>query len=172
MPYHTFKALYPNQKPQPTKEKFESYSNHPLEIEGCATLTTKYKHRSVDITYYIVKASQKPPLLSGVASQQLHLIERIHSINNYPELKTTTGTLPGTYSLKIDPTVKPVVHPPREQPQALRSKIGDMLAQMTRDGHITKVTEPRDWVSSMVTVVKNGKVRICSDPKDLNKAIK
>ena len=33
-------------------------------------------------------------------------------------------------------------------------------------------TEPTDWVSSMVTVVRNGKLRICSDPKDLNKAIR
>ena len=43
---------------------------------------------------------------------------------------------------------------------------------MEADGHITKVTEPTDWVSSMVTAVRNGKLRICSDPKDLNKAIR
>ena len=46
------------------------------------------------------------------------------------------------------------------------------LKEMEADGHITKVTEPTDWVSSMVTVVRNGKLRICSDPKDLNKAIR
>ena len=38
--------------------------------------------------------------------------------------------------------------------------------------HITKVTEPTDWVSSKVTVMQNGNLRICSDPKDLNKAIR
>jgi hypothetical protein len=43
---------------------------------------------------------------------------------------------------------------------------------MEAAGHITKVQEPTDWVSSMVTVMKNGKVRICIDPKDLNKAIR
>ena len=43
---------------------------------------------------------------------------------------------------------------------------------MEADGHITKVTEPTDWVSSMFTVVWNGKLRICPDPKDLNKAIR
>ncbi len=61
---------------------------------------------------------------------------------------------------------------PRKQPQALRARIIDKLAEMTRDGHINKVTEPTDWVSSMVTVVKNGKICLCSDPKDLNKAIR
>ncbi|XP_051988677.1 uncharacterized protein LOC127648113 [Xyrauchen texanus] len=38
---------------------------------------------------------------------------------------------------------------------------------------IEKVTEPRQWVSSMVTVWKpeKQKIRICMDPKDLNAAI-
>ena len=35
-----------------------------------------------------------------------------------------------------------------------------------------RVYEPSDWVNSMVTVIKpNGKLRICIDPRDLNKAI-
>ena len=38
---------------------------------------------------------------------------------------------------------------------------------------ITPVTEPTDWVSSIVVVQKqNGELRICLDPHDLNKAIK
>ena len=38
---------------------------------------------------------------------------------------------------------------------------------------ITKMDEPTDWVSSLVIVVKkNGDLRICLDPRDLNKAIK
>ncbi|XP_033121550.1 uncharacterized protein K02A2.6-like [Anneissia japonica] len=43
---------------------------------------------------------------------------------------------------------------------------------MERNGHITKISEPTDWVSSMVVVVKGNKLRICSDPKDLNRAIR
>ena len=46
------------------------------------------------------------------------------------------------------------------------------LKEMEADGHITKVTEPTDWFSSMVTVVRNGNLRTCSDPEDLNKAIR
>ena len=38
---------------------------------------------------------------------------------------------------------------------------------------IERVYEPTEWVNSMVTIVKpNGKLRICIDPRDLNKAIK
>ena len=43
---------------------------------------------------------------------------------------------------------------------------------MEADSHIAKVTEPTEWVSSIVVVLKNNKVRICLDPKDLNRAIR
>ena len=43
---------------------------------------------------------------------------------------------------------------------------------MERTGVIEKVTEPTDWVSSLVYARKqSGKLRICLDPRDLNKAI-
>ncbi|VDI70439.1 Hypothetical predicted protein [Mytilus galloprovincialis] len=43
---------------------------------------------------------------------------------------------------------------------------------MMKLGVIVRQKEPTAWVNSMVTVVKsNGDVRICIDPKDLNKAI-
>ena len=43
---------------------------------------------------------------------------------------------------------------------------------MVRQGIITKQTEPTPWVSLLMYPKKtNGKLRICLDPKDLNKAI-
>ena len=46
------------------------------------------------------------------------------------------------------------------------------LARLTTEGKITPVTEPTAWVSVMVAVKKkNGKVRICIDPRDLNESI-
>lgn len=43
---------------------------------------------------------------------------------------------------------------------------------MVTDGIITPVNEATDWVSSLVIVQKKDKLRICIDPRDLNKAIK
>ena len=44
---------------------------------------------------------------------------------------------------------------------------------MMKLGIIKRVTDPIDWVSSLVTVMNhNGKIRLYSDPKDLNKSIK
>lgn len=44
---------------------------------------------------------------------------------------------------------------------------------MEKLGVIEKQKGPTDWVSSMVVVEKSDEsLRICMDPKDLNKAIK
>ena len=172
MPTSVFQSLNCKKKLQKTHHQFKSYSNHPLQIQGKIRLATKYNDQCVDIDYYVVEADRKPVLLSGRASKALGLISRVHNIDKYPELKTTTGLLPGTYSLKTDPTVKPVVHGPRKLPHALAQRVKDKLREMEKDGHIKKVTEPTDWVNSMCTVLKGDKLRICLDPKDLNNAIR
>ena len=44
---------------------------------------------------------------------------------------------------------------------------------MVRFGVIEKVDKPTDWVNSIVIVENsNGDIRLCLDPKDLNRAIK
>ena len=46
------------------------------------------------------------------------------------------------------------------------------LKRIVEENILAPVSEATDWVSSMVTVVKPNKLRICIDPKDLNRAIK
>ena len=65
-----------------------------------------------------------------------------------------------------------MVHPPRKIPFTLRQKVKEELDRMEKLGVIRKAEEPTEWVSSLVVVEKpNGKVRLCLDPRDLNKAI-
>ena len=46
------------------------------------------------------------------------------------------------------------------------------LKTIESQGVIRKVSEPTEWVSSIVYIrKKNGKLRLCLDPKDLNHAI-
>ena len=71
----------------------------------------------------------------------------------------------------MDPSVPAVVHPPRKVPVSLKEKIKDELGRMEQTGVIVRQTEPTDWVNSMVAVVKQHKICICIDPRDLNKAI-
>lgn len=76
------------------------------------------------------------------------------------------------YHIRLNDSAKPVQHAPRRGQVALRSKIKDTLEELHSAGVIEPVSKPTPWISSMLAVPKkNGKIRICLDPKDLNKAI-
>ena len=73
----------------------------------------------------------------------------------------------------------PVVNPPCRVPEALLSKLKAELDTLESDRIIAKVTDPSDWVNSLVVVenwkkkkTKTGELRICLDPKALNEAIR
>ena len=78
----------------------------------------------------------------------------------------------GEYDIKTDPSVPPVQHGRRKVPIENKAEIEKELNEMVRQGIIAKQMEPTPWVSSLTYPKKpNGKLRICLDPKDLNKAI-
>ena len=105
----------------------------------------------------------------------MHVDKDMHEImtQQFQDCFGAIGKLPGVHHITIDPTVPPVVDPPRKLSIALREKLREELRRMVKMGIIKSVHEPTDWVNSLVVVEKpNGKLRICLDPKDLNKAIK
>ena len=58
-------------------------------------------------------------------------------------------------------------------PHSLLDKLKHSLDANLKCGVLQKVDEPTDWVHSLVIVEKkNGTLRLCLDPQDLNKAIK
>ena len=60
---------------------------------------------------------------------------------------------------------------PRRVPVALRAKAKKAPDDLVKQEAITPVTSPTAWIRSMVTVPKkNGKLRTCLDPRDLNRA--
>lgn len=69
----------------------------------------------------------------------------------------------GQIDLECD--IKPV--------SAVKPKLKTTLEKLEERKIIKKVTEPTDWVNNLVIVEKkDGSLRICLDPGDLNKAIK
>ena len=56
---------------------------------------------------------------------------------------------------------------------ALRERVRDEIDRMEKLGVLKKVEVPTAWVSSLVVVEKHktGKLRLCLDPRHLNKAI-
>ena len=94
-------------------------------------------------------------------------------LKKYADVFEGLGTLPGEYSITLAENSSPKVTPPRRLPIAVQTSFDKELDRMLKLKVIAPVTEPTDWVSAMVAVRKsNGRVRICLDPKDLNKSIK
>ena len=131
---------------------------------------------------FVVCDKDLQPILGLLTAQKMGLItleesnfEKVTSLQSYTDLpvfQEGIGTFPGVQTLKTDPTVKPVIMPNRRVPIAVRSKLKQELDYLEEAGVITPVTEPTPWVSQIVTAKKpNGDVRVCIDPKFLNKAL-
>ena len=82
------------------------------------------------------------------------------------------GLLAGEYHIRVDPQVEAVQHAPRRVPVAIREQLKMTLKELTQQGIIVPVTQPSAWINSLVTVPKkDGRLHLCLDPQDLNKAI-
>lgn len=179
---HSFNSLRLSSKYEinGSRKLLKSYTGHTIQQIGKIKLPVKYKDREMDETFEIVDIEQDN-IISGDFAENLKLVKRIDTIDeidapndlshDFPELVKTSGTLPGKYRIKIAENAKGVVHPPRRLPAAIKDRAVAELRSMEEYGYITKVEEPTEWVSSMVVAVRNGKVRICIDPKDLNEVI-
>ncbi|GBN40363.1 Uncharacterized protein K02A2.6, partial [Araneus ventricosus] len=95
-------------------------------------------------------------------------------IKQYKDVFTGTGEFPDEpYHITLKDNAIPVIHPPRRVPQALQPKLKETLDKLEKEKIVSKVNKPTDWVQSLVIVEKpNGNLRLCLDPRDLNKVIK
>ena len=96
-----------------------------------------------------------------------------HLCNQFPQVFSEgVRKLEGKYQMKVNSEMSLVQHAPRRVPVAVRARLKEELDRMTEQQIIAPVTAPTSWVGSIVVIPKpNGKLRICLDPKELNKAI-
>ena len=101
-------------------------------------------------------------------------ITKDYILKEYNDVFKSVGTLPGgPYHIRLKEDHKPVQHPLRSVPVAMQSAYKVELDRLIKEGIITKVKEHTEWINSIIPVMKsNGSLRLCLDPKDLNKAIK
>ena len=110
-------------------------------------------------------------VLCTIDSTGLSSIEQV--VKNFPTVfGSDIGKLNGEYHIKLAAQITPVQHAPRHVPMAIRNHLKRTLDEMVRADIIVPVTEPTQWISSMVVAPKkNGTLRICLDPKNLKAAI-
>ena len=99
-------------------------------------------------------------------------------LEEYHDCFDKLGCFPGEkYHIQLVDNPVPVVHPPRTVPVHILPLYKEELDKVIADDVITAVTEPTDWVNSIVCNIKETpegkrKVRLCLDPKDLNQNIR
>ena len=167
-----------------TTTRLFSYGGNRIAVAGEVYLKSKYRNDDYMMQYFVVEQATQP-LLGLRACEDLGMLQRVQSLKQEEHYQSkmvaefqevfaadNIGCLPAKHHIQLDESVKPVIHAPRRVPVALRSRVKEELDRMEKLGVIRPVNKPTDWVSSMVTVVKPGKLRICLDPRDLNLAIK
>ena len=94
-------------------------------------------------------------------------------MKEYSDVFKGVGTLPGgPYHIRLKEQYKLVQHPPSSVPVTMQSSYKAELNRLVKEGIITEVKEHMEWINLIVPVIKsNGSLRLCLDPKDLNKAI-
>lgn len=78
----------------------------------------------------------------------------------------------GEYHIELDDSVEPVIHSPWRARCSLHEKPKAKLKELEEKDVVQRVDRPTSWVSSLVIVEKrDGSMRLCLDPGDVNKAI-
>ncbi|XP_063046009.1 uncharacterized protein K02A2.6-like [Engraulis encrasicolus] len=169
---------------QPTHITLVAYGGTRLKPEGTVKLTCDVARTTTDLLFFITKHSSTP-ILGRDACEQLQLVKRMQTIalkapatkeelvDAYPSVFSGLGQFPGVHHIHTDPHVAPVVHGCRKIPIAVMDRLKTTLQDLVERDVIAPVTEPTEWVNSLViTEKKNGTLRVCLDPRDLNEAIK
>lgn len=181
------KAMREKPKIQRKTLALKDYNGQSIECLGTCKLKVIVKNKVHHLLFSVVPEGLDS-LLGDKACENLQLVKRVYRINtsvtdstgsvdlivqNFSDVFRGFGVLPFTYKIQLKDNAQPVVHAARRVPLALRDSLRKELERMTALGVIRKIEEPTDWVNSMVCVKKkNGELRICIDPKDLNENIK
>ncbi|XP_037828511.1 uncharacterized protein K02A2.6-like [Lucilia sericata] len=182
MSFETINILNMKHMIKNTNVKIFTFSGELLKVLGFADLSVIYEGQIFNIKFYIVNIICRN-IIGLESAIKLNLIRNINMIEygnlrinklieNYSDIFNGLGLLQNKCNLKIRENISPIVDPPRKIPFKLHDKLKNELKRMTELNVIEPISEPTEWVSSIVIVSKpNGSLRICLDPRNLNKAI-
>lgn len=167
---------------KPTSVTLKAYTGDNVNVIGVCNIKCMKDNRYHDVEFYVVNSNAES-LLGLTTCTDLNLIKRVDSLDNdeakikislkYPDLFAGIGKLKKPYHIKLKENVTPVISPIRKVPLALMKPLENTLNELMKNNIIEKVEGASDWVNPLVLVKKsNGSLRICLDPKHLNKAIK
>ena len=140
--------------------KFTNANFHVVKSKGpiLLSLPTSRKLGLVILNFTIrTKIAEQEQPSSMAATQpkpEGDVKERERILKEFADVFKGIGCLPGEYSIKIDPSVPQVIHPPHRVPIALKEKFKAKLDSLVDQNIITPVTKPTSWDNSFVCVKK------------------
>ena len=176
MSLSTYKSVSRNPL-EKSKTRLVTYSGHKLSTSGKIVLTISYKGKFYPVLFQIVDKNVTT-ILGSKSSVDMNMVSRIYAVNmqnqsshdiiqEYSEVFEGLGCLEGKYKIHTDESVRPVVHPPRKVPFAIKAKVKEELNRMQQLNVIEKVNQPTNWVNSMVVVEKKGQSQNLLRPQRL-----
>ena len=131
---------------------------------------------------FVVSDNDLMPILGLKASIHMNLIKvqdsNFEMVNNvceeYADVfdENRLGLIKGDVNLKLEYGSKPVIMANRKCPVSLRQPLKDELDRLIKLDVIKPIEEPTPWCSQVVvSPKKNGKIRLCLDPQELNKVL-
>ena len=169
---------------EPYRGKLKTWNNEPITPAGmCRQIIVNPKDKKRFSVEFVVFEDQFcQPILGLRACEQMKLLEmkadnfervlHIEGDRSSDVFDDSLGRLPGTQSLRLKEGAIPVVMPDRRIPIHVQPKLDAELKRLTDMGVITPVQEPTPWLSQIVVAVKkNGDLRVCLDPHEVNKVL-
>ena len=193
-----YNQIFPNPAARSLRpaQLLTAYGGHQIKTLGSRQLYVHHNGNIRKATFTVTNAPG-PAILGCKTCEELGLIkvncslvssdeEQVHTpltkknlTSDFPDCFEGLGTFNmKPYHIVLDPKAEPVVHAPRAVPVHLHKMFKDELDQMVELGVIVPVKEPTEWVNSIVlskTTNDDGivtKLRVCLDPRDLNKWVK
>lgn len=168
--------------------EIKSFGGHNIPIIGECFINCVTKKNVKRNLCFVVTSINSKTIIGLEACEQLQLIQRINEIvpnkstakietpesilEEFNDVFEGRGNLKRPVKIVLRENAVPHVAAARKIPIALHDKVRNELDQMVLEGILAKVETPTDWVSSMLVIEKNGKLRIVLDPRPLNKEIK
>lgn len=173
----------------PTKNRLTTYTGQKIDVLGSCNLCCFYKGKRHILDFHVVN-SNCTCILGLEACRKLDLIRKVDTcsvnpckssvenngkpniLDEYPDMTQGIGCLKGEHEIKLKENYVSKIHAPRKIPFKIKPILKNKLDELEHMQIIEKVEKPTEWVNSLVLVHKNdGDLRICMDPKDLNKAV-
>ena len=189
LPLEVYQELKSAPKLEHTQVRLHAFNGSVVKPYGAALLQTSKPRFGVSVKYFVTDQIRLA-LLGRNECEQFGPVKRLDGnmpireilqesddtqqkiMEEYADVFNGLGMFAGEYEVQLNDSVTPVQEPPRKIPFANMDKLKAAQDQMEANGVIMKETEHTDWVSNLVIMEKkDSNIRVCLDPRSLNKAI-